>query len=238
MSAPKNPGNRTNAAGIRPWRAYEFVQAGLWLLLFGFGMSFHAREGFRIDLCLGFASALALGVVAPLSWFGADLVTRARGMLLPLSLFWHGTSESWWSFLSVGLVLSLDLVDGWIARRTKATESGAWADMESDQLAITMLATSAVVLSLVGGWVLLLPAWRHAYVLFGFLARWPVHDPKPQKAGNRRGKLICFAVVLLCTLILAPGVSPVLAGVLSGTALLLLTYSFGADIVGFLRPTR
>ena len=84
----------------------------------------------------------------------ADLVTTVR----------LAAAVAWLSFTNPGaasagllaLILALDLVDGWLARRFGPTPEGAIYDMEADQLTVLVLAYHAVSQGL-PVWVLVLP---------------------------------------------------------------------------------
>jgi phosphatidylglycerophosphate synthase len=99
------------------------------------------------------------------------------------------------------ILLALDGVDGWIARRNRLSgEFGALFDMESD--AFFMLVLCLMLDRLSGGfgtWILLPGLLRYLFVLFVRLARPPLRkEPRTAKAGwifvlMMSALLVCFA---------------------------------------------
>ncbi len=79
------------------------------------------------------------------------------------------------------VALSLDLVDGWVARRTDTvSELGARLDMELDALLILVL--SVLVAVSLGPWVLLIGLMRYLFVLAGSRYPWLVGPLPPSRA--------------------------------------------------------
>jgi phosphatidylglycerophosphate synthase len=124
--------------------------------------------------------------------------------------------------------LSLDGVDGWLARRQQLTSpvSGSF-DMEVDSVFALVLAALAVV---VGGapWiVLLLGLPRYVFWVAGAIWPW-LYDPLPPRYS---GKVV--AVIQMITLIVLqlPGLPHLLAIALTVGVLGALGWSFGRDIV-------
>jgi len=131
------------------------------------------------------ATALARGVArAPGAWQGPSWVTLARATLavgvaaLVADSFARDTPVA----LLVGLAavaLSLDLVDGWIARRTDTvTALGARFDGEVD--AFLILALSVYAAPIYGAWVLLIGAARYLFLLGEWLLPW-MRAPLPPR---------------------------------------------------------
>ena len=169
---------------------------------------------------------------------GGGLRTFADGMTalrLTLLLGWVWAARpSWaWAF-ALGLILFLDLVDGWLARWAGGTEQGAVYDMEADQLGVLVLAYAAHARGL-PAWVLLFPALKYASILAATFLGLPVNDPKPKAGDNRRGRLVCGVVFFALWI----GVSPVsdlaFKTAIAGAALGLLAYSFADDFRFLLR---
>lgn len=138
-----------------------------------------------------------------------------------------------WAVLAVATVaLSLDGVDGWLARRSGlASEFGARFDMEVDALLALILACLALSSAKVGPWVLALGGMRYAYVAAGLALPW-LNAPLPQRF---RRKLVCVVQIAVLIALLAPVVTPPVAAVLAGAATLLLGWSFAADILWLAR---
>ena len=149
-----------------------------------------------------------------------------------------GTAERWMLVVLAGAALLLDGTDGWAARRQGlASTFGARFDMEIDAFAIAVLAITAVKAGAAPCWVLTIGAMRYLYVGAGRL--FPVlRRPPPARAfADRRRKAIAVvqSLALLCSL--APATPPSWAAAVCALALVMLAYSFAADIV-MLRCTK
>ena len=149
-----------------------------------------------------------------------------------------GTAERWTLVALAGAALLLDGTDGWAARRQGlASAFGARFDMEIDAFAIAVLAITAVKAGAVPCWVLAIGAMRYLYVGAGRL--FPVLRPTPpaRAFADRRRKAIAVvqSLALLCSL--APATPPSWAAAVCALALVMLAYSFAADIV-MLRCTK
>jgi phosphatidylglycerophosphate synthase len=124
--------------------------------------------------------------------------------------------------------LSLDGVDGWLARRQGlSSDFGGSFDMEVDSVFALVLAALAVV---VGGapWiVLVLGLPRYLFWVAGAIWPW-LYDPLPPRYS---GKVV--AVIQMITLIVLqlPGLPHALAIALTVGVLAALGWSFGRDIV-------
>ena len=133
-----------------------------------------------------------------------------------------------WALFFIGLIaLSLDGVDGWLARRAGLQSAfGARFDMETDSLLALVLATLAWSGGAAGPAVMVLGLAR--YVFWGASGVWPaLAAPLPDRVSR---KAVC--VVQLATLLaLQAPVMPAMAGhVLAAGAALLLAWSFARDI--------
>lgn len=130
------------------------------------------------------------------------------------------------------LSLSLDGVDGWLARRQGlATAIGGRFDMEVDSVFALVLAALAAT---VGGapWiVLLLGLPRYLFWIAGAIWPWLYGELPPRYSGK------VVAVIQMITLIVLqlPGLPPALAIVLTVGVLGALGWSFGRDIVSLWR---
>ncbi|MCK5945391.1 MAG: hypothetical protein KAI24_25600, partial [Planctomycetes bacterium] len=78
----------------------------------------------------------------------------------------------------------------------------------------------------------------YAFVLAAWWASVPANDPKPVDGDNRRGRLVCAAVVVALLLALLPGLSPRIGDALTGVAALLLVWSFAGDWLFLLARRR
>lgn len=164
------------------------------------------------------------------SW--ADRVTLAR-LAITAVLIGQLAGEptapaSAWTLAGLALAaLVLDGVDGWLARRLdQASAFGARLDMETDALLILVLCALIWAAQQTGAWVLAIGGLRYAFLLAQ--AAWPrLGTPLP---ASQRRRLICALQVGVLPLCLLPILPPPGATLLTGTALLLLCYSFTVDI--------
>jgi phosphatidylglycerophosphate synthase len=126
---------------------------------------------------------------------------------------------------SAAVALSLDAVDGWIARRTgTTTELGARFDMEVD--AYLLLVLSAYVGAHVGWWALAIGLLRYVFVAAGWIMPWMRATLPP-----RYWRKVVTAVAGIALVVAASGIGPAwLAVVATLVALDLLLESFGRDV--------
>ena len=145
----------------------------------------------------------------------------AEGLVSPRHI---GTTHVQTLVAMAGVALALDLVDGYVARRT-GTESdfGARFDMEVDAFLIGVLSIHVAVA--VGWWVLSIGAMRYLYVAAGRAFAW-LRLPLPP----RRSAKVIAAVQGVTLAVAASGLlPPTLIRVALGVALALLVASFGQD---------
>lgn len=123
-----------------------------------------------------------------------------------------------------GVALALDLVDGYVARRTdSASAFGARFDMEVDAFLIAVL--SIHVATVFGWWVLLIGAMRYLYVAAGRALPW-LRLPLP----SRRSAKVIAAIQGVTLAVAASGLLPYgLVRFALAAALALLVESFGQD---------
>lgn len=128
------------------------------------------------------------------------------------------------------VALALDAVDGFVARRTgSATALGARFDGEVD--AFLMLVLSALLVPVVGAWVLAIGLMRYAFLLATFVLPWTAQALPP-----RYSRKVVAAVQGVVLVVAAAGVLP--AGVTVAVlvaALALLTWSFSLDVAWLAR---
>jgi phosphatidylglycerophosphate synthase len=130
------------------------------------------------------------------------------------------------------LALSLDAVDGWVARRTgTVTPLGARFDMEVDAFLILVL--SVFVYRTFGPWVLAIGLARYVYVAAGWLWPW-LREVPPERHWRKTVAAIQGVVLTTAAAHLLPTPVVVIALVV---ALALLAESFGRD-VWWLRQRR
>lgn len=220
-------------------RAHRELALGLLPLLVLLG-----GAGWALDLSVSFmcAAVLVYGALAAalaLRWKhmhlglgAANRVTLLRGALVafvsgalvvPETLSSHA-----WLFAAVSLVaLSLDGVDGWVARRTgSASDFGARFDMELDALFILVLCLCMMTLGKAGAWVVAIGAMRYAFV--AAMPVWPwLRAPLPERWRRKAVCVLQVAVLLVC---LMPVVEPGVAAPLLFLSLAVLTWSFAVDV--------
>lgn len=171
---------------------------------------------------LGYANALTLGRLA-----------LAALMLVPLAEPGLTDGSTGWVFFCLALVtLSLDGVDGPLARRSGlAGPWGARFDMEVDSAFAFVLAAVAWRSEAAGGWVLMLGGLRYLFVMAGWLLPW-LDAPLPQRF---RRKLVCVVQIAVLAGLLAPIAVPPWSEFAALLALALLAWSFALDVVWLAR---
>jgi phosphatidylglycerophosphate synthase len=186
---------------------------------------------------VGYA-VLAAAVVLAAAWhlggmnFGlANQVTLLRTGLACLVasalLVGDGAHLSWSVAAVVGLALSLDAVDGWLARRLGlASAFGARFDLEIDALMILILALLVWLSGRAGIWALAIGAMRYVFVALAMI--WPpARQPLPP---SWRRKAVCALIGVLLLIAILPPVPAWLAGAATALALLSQLASFGSDV--------
>jgi phosphatidylglycerophosphate synthase len=106
--------------------------------------------------------------------------------------------------------------------------------MEVDAAFILVLSVMALSLGKVGAWVLGLGIMRYAFVLAGEFVP-ALKAPLPP---STRRKTVCVVQIMALTMLLVPQVTPDLANVIAGGALMALAWSFAVDVIWLLRRSR
>jgi phosphatidylglycerophosphate synthase len=135
--------------------------------------------------------------------------------------------------LLVALALSLDALDGAVARRTgTASEFGARFDMEVDAFLILVLSVMAA--EVVGAWVILIGVARYAFVIASWAAGW-MRRPLPPRYWRK----VVAAAQGIALLVVISGVLPApMSAMVAAGALALLIESFGHDILWLWRQRQ
>lgn len=124
------------------------------------------------------------------------------------------------------VALVLDAVDGQVARRSRtASALGARFDMEVD--AFLLLVLSIHVATLLGPWVLAIGLMRYGFAVAGRLLPW-MRSALPARYS---GKAVAALQGIVLVVAAAEVLPHRLAVVLVATALALLAWSFGRDVV-------
>jgi CDP-alcohol phosphatidyltransferase len=174
------------------------------------------------------ATALARGLardpdgrLAPASWVTLARSTLALGVAaLAADSFSHSTPVALLVTLAA-VALVLDAVDGWVARRTRATALGARFDGEVD--AFLILGLSVYVAPACGAWVLAIGAARYLFLAGEWLLPW-MRAPLPR----RRWRQVVAATQGVVLTVAAAEVLPrALTQALLVAALALLAASMG-----------
>jgi phosphatidylglycerophosphate synthase len=141
------------------------------------------------------------------------------------------STERWALAGLAAVALLLDGADGWAARRQGLVSAfGARFDMETDAFAIAVLAVAVARAGAVPAWVLAIGATRYLY-LAGVRLLPVLRLPLPACAfADRRRKSIAVVQSLALVGALFPATPPDWAAAGCALALVLLVYSFGADI--------
>ncbi|MFP5373000.1 MAG: CDP-alcohol phosphatidyltransferase family protein [Actinomycetes bacterium] len=169
----------------------------------------------------------------------AGLVTSARAVLvggvtaLVGDRLWGGDVGTVPLVVMAAVALSLDAVDGPVARRTgTASALGARFDVEVDSVLVLVLSVHVAVI--LGPWVLVIGAMRYAFVAAGWAAPW-LRAPLPTSYAAK-------AVAALQGIVLVVAAADVLprslAAALTGVALALLVWSFTRSVVWLWRDAR
>src|SRR5262245_23605301 len=132
------------------------------------------------------------------------------------------------------VVLTLDGLDVWLARRTMLTSAfGARFDVEVDALLIQTLAILAWQEGKSGLWIVLSGLLRYGFVAAGWLLPWMQRPLTP----TSRGRIICAVQTAALAVVLAPSVTPPLSSTIAACALAALCYSFLVDIMRLWRQS-
>lgn len=145
----------------------------------------------------------------------------AKGSVSPWLVFWIGT-----------LALSLDGVDGWLARRARLqSDFGARFDMETDAALGAVLALWLLVSGTTGAEVLVLGFMRYGFVLASL---WLPQLRAPLPPSFRR-KAICVVQIGALLALTCPLLPAGFVGAVSYAGAAALTYSFAVDILWLVR---
>lgn len=230
--------------------AIAWVAATLVLIA---GLAFAFQSQFELDGRIIIVAPAVFGLVAgvallglsghPHPRFGAgNAVTTLRAGLVGLfaaiaftidAIDAVADSDPVWLLVGIGsLAFVLDGLDGLLARSSGLDSSfGARYDMEVDALLILCLSGAVFLSGKAGPWVLLIGTMRYLFILAGLVVirlRAPLPESKVRKA---------ISVLQTATLLvaLAPAVTASFADAVVVFALVLLTWSFGRDIVWLLQ---
>lgn len=238
-SAPVSGSSRRRAARdlVRGAPVVVAVAGATWWLL-----ALPASFLLQVALLYVGLAALVLAVVPatlPGPDFGpANRVTLLRAVLvLPLTaLLLHPEAldhtARWW-IVGVGTVIMvLDGLDGWVARRTgTGTSFGGRFDMETDAFLMLVLSGLVWVEDRAGAWVLLIGGMRYLFVAAG----WVLPALRAPLFPSVRRKAVCVVQGVGLLVCLGPVIPDPVAVVVAALALASLVWSFGVDTAWLLR---
>lgn len=164
----------------------------------------------------------------------ANRVTLGRAILVMLVAALASVPEAptspalyWWVIVVSTLAMSLDGVDGRIARRSGTTSAfGARFDMELDAFLLLALSVLVWESGKVGAWVLLIGGLRYLFIAVGWV--WPALRGKLPE--SQRRKTVCVVQGVALLVCLGPIIPEWMAVAAAAVALSLLVYSFAVDI--------
>lgn len=185
--------------------------------------------GITCGLVTSTALARGLSIYGMAALGPANRVTLTRAVLVGgvAALAATGTAGATGTLMLTltGVALSLDALDGWVARRTRTVSAlGGRFDMEVDAFLILVL--SVLVARWAGAWVLLIGAARYLFVVAGWLRPW-----MRRTLPVRRWRKVVTAMqgVVLTAAVVPRGPSWLLMLALT-IAFLMLAESFGRDV--------
>jgi phosphatidylglycerophosphate synthase len=169
----------------------------------------------------------------------ADLVTMARAVLIGgVTVLIADIPEPVpvTTMVTIAAVaLSLDAVDGQVARRTGTVSPfGARFDMETDALLILILAALVWQHGKAGSWILAAGLMRYLFVA----ASWALPRFGAALPPSRRRQAVCVVQIVSLLAALAPVVVLPWSAVLAGVGLAALVWSFAVDILWLARHAR
>ena len=160
----------------------------------------------------------------------ANQITTARAVLVALlaSLAVRPATPTvaWGVVLVASVAVSLDGVDGWVARRTGTVSAfGARFDTETDAALILTLAILVWQIEKAGPWILAAGLMRYGFVAAGWLRPWMQRPLMP----SLRGRAICVVQTVALIIAIAPVVTPPASTAVAALGLTALCCSFLVD---------
>lgn len=217
-------------AGFAPAALAALVLAGLPILV--------RPEGGTAALSISMAATLIL--LAFVRWklprhyphprFGlCNAVTQARAAMTAalFGMLWSGP-QGWDVLVVAAVALSLDGVDGWLARRSGlSSDFGARFDMETDAALALVLAAHVWLGGMTGPEVLLLGAMRYAFVAAFWPCPW-LAASLPDRFGR---KVVCVVQIAALIVLQVPELPQAVAQAVAWGAVAALVWSFGRDVL-------
>jgi phosphatidylglycerophosphate synthase/uncharacterized membrane protein YbhN (UPF0104 family) len=159
--------------------------------------------GFVAGFCCFILVARGQGQWTPDGRFGVpNLITTARLIMTMGLLFASGRHPGWQLTVAAGVILLLDVVDGWLARRMDQSSAfGASYDVEADALLVMTIAMLLFNRGTAGPWVLTAGFLRYLYVLAPAI----IPTPVGQAPRSRHGRIVYVTMLTCFMLALALG---------------------------------
>ena len=158
-------------------------------------------------------------------------ISRAYGLVFFSFLLAYNQSVTNLSIFILGICLMADFFDGYLARIFTTSSAGKVLDGETDQQFVLVTASAAFLFLNMPYWLLLFPGIKYifgiCYDLFNLRLK--------EKIGEKRRKIVAACVMISLFMNLAFLVSEMASLVLYLITLLLLAYSFLADLFGALK---
>ncbi len=158
-------------------------------------------------------------------------ISRAYGLVFFSFLLAYNQSVTNLSIFILGICLMADFFDGYLARIFTTSSAGKVLDGETDQQFVLVTASAAFLFLNMPYWLLLFPGIKYifgiCYDLFNLRLK--------EKIGEKRRKIVAACVMISLFINLAFLVSEKASLMLYLITLLLLSYSFLADLFGALK---
>ena len=158
-------------------------------------------------------------------------ISRAYGLVIFSFLLAYNQSVTNLSIFILGICLMADFFDGYLARIFTTSSAGKVLDGETDQQFVLVTASAAFLFLNMPYWLLLFPGIKYifgiCYDLFNLRLK--------EKIGEKRRKIVAACVMISLFINLAFLVSEKASLMLYLITLLLLSYSFLADLFGALK---
>lgn len=158
-------------------------------------------------------------------------ISRAYGLVFFSFLLAYNQSVTNLSIFILGICLIADFFDGYLARIFTTSSAGKVLDGETDQQFVLVAASAAFLFLNMPYWLLLFPGIKYifgiCYDLFNLRLK--------EKIGEKRRKIVAACVMISLFINLAFLVSEKASLMLYLITLLLLSYSFLADLFGALK---
>jgi phosphatidylglycerophosphate synthase len=134
---------------------------------------------------------------------------------------------AWLAVGAVVLVVVLDGVDGWLARRSREISAfGARFDMEVDAALILILSVLVWLHGKAGAWVIVCGLMRYGFVAAGWVLPWMAGPLR----STIRGKSVAVGQSIGLGAALLPIVAVPLSVIVAAVTLAMLVWSFAVDI--------